>query len=310
MSEKKLRSCWQNCGALDDKGLLEDKEILGIDAMEDSIGPLDANTAHIRGLITRFESCYHQADKEAEMIIQAIGSGQLPVESKERPPQRKRDLENTFSILSAWCEGDLDKCTDLDVGGIPADKLVSYLGEPSDLKIWQVQRIIDKVKLALALDPSFIYHNMELNIDGYGHPIDLELDVHYKDHLDFLNQTTAAMINFTFNGEKDQISLALSIDMFRPCNWNYVGNLVIILKAINGDLNPKTPFAPCCLNKELTPLRDRLRTISNTLKAFCQGTGNDKDVDGDLLALLGARMDKKLWLAASLDKTIRLHQGF
>ena len=55
----KLRSCWQNCGALDDKRLLGDEEVLGIDAMEDSIGPLGDNTVRIRGLITRFESCYH-----------------------------------------------------------------------------------------------------------------------------------------------------------------------------------------------------------------------------------------------------------
>ena len=58
----KLRSCWQNCGGLDDKSLLEDKEILAIDAMEDSIGPLDNNTMHIRGLITGLEPCYHEVD--------------------------------------------------------------------------------------------------------------------------------------------------------------------------------------------------------------------------------------------------------
>jgi hypothetical protein len=27
----KIRSWWRNCGALDDKNLLEDKELLGID---------------------------------------------------------------------------------------------------------------------------------------------------------------------------------------------------------------------------------------------------------------------------------------
>ena len=78
MSDK-LRPCWQNCGALDDKSLLEDKELSGIDAMEDSIAALDDNTVRIRGLITRFESCSHEADKEAEMIIQAIGSGRHSV---------------------------------------------------------------------------------------------------------------------------------------------------------------------------------------------------------------------------------------
>ena len=87
----KLGSCWQNCGVLDDKSLLEDKEILAIDAMEDSLAPLDDQAIAIRGLITRFEACYHQADKEAEMIIQAIGLGQPPVESHERPAQRSEE---------------------------------------------------------------------------------------------------------------------------------------------------------------------------------------------------------------------------
>ena len=128
-----LRTCWQNCGALDDKRLLEDEEILAIDAMEDSIIPLDDNTVHKRGLITRFESCYHQADKEAEMIIQAIGSGQRPVESNERPPQRKRELQNSLDILLAWCEGESVKCADLDVSGIPAGKLC-HLGILSRIK--------------------------------------------------------------------------------------------------------------------------------------------------------------------------------
>ena len=35
----KLSLCWSNCGVLDDKNLLEDKEILAIDTLEDSITP-------------------------------------------------------------------------------------------------------------------------------------------------------------------------------------------------------------------------------------------------------------------------------
>lgn len=89
----------------------------------------------------------------------------------------------------------------------------------------------------------------------------------------------------------------------------FLGNLVIILRAIGGDLNPSDIFAPCSLNARLTPLRNRLRIISNTLKAFCDGGEKRKDIDSDILALLGAKTDQKLWLAASLDKTIRLHQG-
>ena len=304
----KLRSCWQNCGALDDKSLLEDKEILAIDAKEDSIGPLYDNTVHIRGLITRFESCYHQADKEAEMIIRVIGSGQRPVESKERPPQRKRELQNSHDILSAWCEGESVKCGDLNVGGIPADELLSFIGDPSPLKIWQIQRLIEKLKQAL--NSSYCYHVMAFDVGEAGGPGAVRIDNYYKDHLDFLNQTTAAKIDYILDGEKSQMSLAMAIDLFRPCNWNFAGNLVIILRAIAGDLHPDKPFAPCSLNARLTPLRGRLRIISNTLKVFCEGGEKEKVADGDILVLLGAKTDIKHWLAASLDKTIRLHQGF
>jgi hypothetical protein len=304
---EKLRSCWQNCGALDDKSLLEDKELSGIDAMEDTIGPLDDKTVHIRGLITRFECCYHEADKEAGMIIQAIGSGQPPVESGERPPQRKRELQNSHDILSAWCKRDFVKCDTLDVGGIKAKQLLSFIGEPTPLKIWQVERVIEKLKEAL--DKSYHYHYMALDIDGYGRPIEVKAEEYYKDHLDFLNKTTAATINYTLDGEKSQMSLAMAIDLLRPCNWNYVGNLVILLRAIGGDLNPSDIFAPCSLNAKLTPLRGRLRIISNTLKIFCEGRKERQDVDGSILAVLGAKTAVKHWLAASLDKTIRLQQG-
>jgi len=303
----KLRSCWQNCGALDDKLLLEDKEILGIDAAEDSIGPLDDQAIAIRGLITRFESCYHQADKEAEMIIQAIGSGQPPVESKERPPQRKRQLQNSHDILSAWCQGDFVKCADLDVGGIKAEKLLGFIGEASSLKIWQVQRMIDQLKWAL--DRSYSYHVMALDIDEFGQPITIKHEEHYKDHLDFLNQTTTTMIHYTLDGEDSEMSLALAIDLHSPCNWNFIGNLVILLKAINGDLHPKESFAPCSLNASLTPLRGRLQTIANTLRVFWKNEKSAGEIDNDLLISLGTITPVKHWLAASLDKTIRLHQG-
>ena len=61
-NKERYRPCWQNCGALYDESLLAGKEILAIDAMEDSIGPLDNNTMHIRGLITGLEPCYHEVD--------------------------------------------------------------------------------------------------------------------------------------------------------------------------------------------------------------------------------------------------------
>ena len=306
--KNQMRSCWGNCGALDDENLLKDAEISAIDALADSLGLLSDDITGIRGLITRFEMCYHEADKEGEMIIGAIAVGKPPVESGERPPQRQRDLQNTVDILMAWCERDVSKCSGLDVEGVPADELLGFLGETTPVKIWQVQRLIDKLRQSLK--GRECYYNLVLNIDGYGDPIDHHPEEYYKDHVDFLEQTNATMIDYEFNGEPDQMSIGLAIDLFWPCNWNYADNLVVVLKAINGKLKADRVFAPCCFNKELTPLRGRLKTLSNTLKAFCDDKADNKDIDDAMLSLLGDRTDVKHWLAASLDKTIRLQQGF
>jgi len=295
----KVRECWQNCGVLDDK------EIFSIDVMEDAIAPLDETTVQIRWRITRFEGCYHQADKEAEMIIRAIGSEQLPAESNERPPQRKQELQNAHDILSAWCRDEIETCKDLCVGPIPADQLLKALGQSTDLKRWQTQRMIEQLKQAL--DRSNSYHPMALDVDGYGQPIELKAEEYYKDHLDFLNLTNAAMIHYTLDGEDSEMSLGMAIDLLRPCNWNFVGNFLILLKAVNGDLHPKEAFAPCSLNARLTPLRDRLKIISNTLSTFWKDQKVSHEIDDELLKSLGTITPQKRWLAASLDKTIREH---
>ena len=95
-----LRPCWLNCYAPDDKSYLEDKELLEIDAMEDAISPLDSNTAALRQIITRFELCYHEADKEADYIIKSIAAGHCLEQSTARPPERRKELENARQILS------------------------------------------------------------------------------------------------------------------------------------------------------------------------------------------------------------------
>jgi hypothetical protein len=127
MTTAALRPCWQNCCGADD-------ELRVIDAMEDSIGPLDEPTIQIRRLITLFEACYHEADKEAEFIAEAIGAGHGPPRPNERPPQRKRELENARCILSLWCENPRIHDIDQEVGAIRADELLSFIGEPNSLK--------------------------------------------------------------------------------------------------------------------------------------------------------------------------------
>ncbi|MHC4478081.1 MAG: hypothetical protein ACYTEL_20780 [Planctomycetota bacterium] len=299
-----LRSWWQNCYGPDDKAFSEDEELQAIDALEDSIAPLDDITTAIRQCITRFEACYHEADKQAELIIRAIGSGAAPQESHERPPQRKQELQNAHDILTAWCEGTSDECKDLEVGTIGADELVACLGGPTALKIWQVQRVIDR--LEQALDPSYCYHWMAFDVSQYTEAGTDKPGDHYKDQQDFLDATKAALINDTLDGNKARISLALAVDFLTACSWNFVGNLVIILKAIGGDLYPDKPLAPHARNIRLTPLRGRLETITRTLQAFCRGREVDNDVDRTILAVLRDKTPVKHWLAASLHKTIRL----
>ncbi|HUW18353.1 MAG TPA: hypothetical protein VMW16_03545 [Sedimentisphaerales bacterium] len=295
-----FRPCWQNCFLPDEK----DEELAAVDAMEDSLAPLDEDTARIRQLITRFESCYHEADKEAELIVKAIGSGRPPTESHQRPPKRKQELQNARAILLAWCEDTLSEVRNRDVGGISADELVSFIGERTALKIWQVQRVIDKV--GQALDPSRKYHNMALNVGDYGEPGAEPAGEHYKDHSDFLMQTIETVIHDTIDGRKAQISLAMAIDRLQPCNWNFVNNVVVILRAIGGDLHQDRFFACCERNALLTPLGERLNIIANTLGAFWQGKETDQNIDDNILTALGEKTPVKCWLAASLDKTIRL----
>jgi len=292
------RPCWQNCG------VEADAEMLEIDAMEDAIAPLDEQTTRIRELITRYEMCYHEADKEAELIIGAIGSGQCPEESNERPPQRKKELEDCYQILSRWCEDTAVKDIDLKLGDISAKKLLSYIGKVSPLKVWQVERIVDKVRAAL--EPNRPYHMMVFDLGEYGEPGSHPVGEHCKDAAEFLEQTKQIIIHDTVEGREAKMSLAIAIDMLAPCNWDFVGSIVTLLKAIGGELRPERPYVCHSRNLKLSPLWDRLVTISNTLGVFWKEENSTEDVDTNLLAALGTMTPEKRWLAASLDKTVRL----
>ncbi len=298
------RECWVNCCNLKDEKFLSDDERIAIDKMQDALEPLDDQTTKIRQLITRFESCYHEADKEAVLIINAIGAGRCPAESNERPAQRKKELQNSRDILSAWCQQKSLKSMNLEVNGISADQLVSLLGKRTSLKEWQVQRVVDKI--TQALDPDMTYCNLALGVGDYGQPVENQLVRHYKDSLDFLQQTKQTIIHDTVNGQKAEISLAMAIDLLMPCHWDFVGSLVAVLKAINGDLHPAKPLTCCSRNIGLSPLCDRLIVISNTLNALWRDAEIPQNADRDIPALLGPQTTAKCWLAASLDKTIRL----
>jgi hypothetical protein len=297
-NEGTCRMCWQNCG------VEADDEILYIDKMEDDIAPLDEQAVRIRELITRFESCYHQADKQAELIARAIGAGRCPPESSERPPERKKELENSRLILSRWCENPSVRDINLNVGGINANDLLSYIGKASPLKIWQVRRIVDKV--GSALEPDRPYHNLALDIGDYGGPAKNPAGEFYKNNAAFLEHTKAAIIHDTVDGKKAKISLALAIDLLMPCHWDFVEALVVLLKAIGGELSPRRPYTCCARNLRLSPLYDRLGIISNTFGVFWKDEKPGKNIDSDILACLGQATAVKRWLAASMDKTMRL----
>jgi hypothetical protein len=91
-----------------------------------------------------------------------------------------------------------------------------------------------------------------------------------------------------------------------PCHWDLAGSLTTILKAIGNDLHPDKPFACCARNIKLSPLCERLRIISNTLGVFWKSQETNQNIDREILAALGEVTPPKCWLAASLDKTIRL----
>ncbi|MHC4085438.1 MAG: hypothetical protein ACYSWZ_23285 [Planctomycetota bacterium] len=292
------RSWWKNCVEE------ADDEILAIDKLEDAIALLGEQTTKIRQLIRGLESCYHEADIEAERIVEAIGSGRCPKESNERPPQRKKELEDCYQILSGWCEDTAVKDIDSELGGISAAKLLSYIGEASPLKVWQVERIVDKVRSAL--EPSRPYHMMVLDLGEYGEPGARPVGEYYKDKSEFVQQTKETIIHDTVDGQEAKMSLAMAIDMLEPCNWDFVGSIVTLLKVIGGELRPERPYVCHQRNLKLSPLCDRLVTISNTLGVFWRDEETDEPIDRDILASLGEATEVKRWLAASLDKTIRL----
>jgi hypothetical protein len=299
--ETKQEGCrpwWRNC--------VEEanEEILAIDKMEEALEPLDEQTTKIRGLITGLEPCYHEAGKEAERIIKAIGSGQCPKESNERPPQRKKELQDCYNILSRWCEDTAVKDIDSKFGGISAEKLLSFIGKATPLKVWQVERIVDKVREAL--DRSQPYHMMVLDLGDYGEPGARPVGDYYKDAAEFLQQTKQTIIHDTVDGQEAKMSLAMAIDMLEPCNWDFVGGIVTLLKAIGGHLHPERPYVCHQRNLKLSPLCGRLRTISNTLGVFWKQEQTNKKTDQDILDYLGEVTPVKRWLAASLDAKIRL----
>jgi hypothetical protein len=199
----------------------------------------------------------------------------------------------------------------LTIDTIPASRLLACLGERSPLKEWQVQRVIEKIRSVIHWprsvdDPTAQYVWTLLSAGEYESAYLDQCPEHYNEHEDFWRTTVRTIIHDTENGDEADLSLALAIDMLWPCHWRFVENLRIVLDAIGGKLNSEKPFAACGRNITLLPIRRRMEIVSNTIRAFYGDPESDQEVDKDLLALLGTPTEVKKWLAASLDKTIRL----
>jgi hypothetical protein len=308
------RSWWRNCA------LEADSEIQDIDRLEDDIAPLEPNHSRVRELISSLELCHHKADRWVTNIIEAIGAGDTRKGLGSRSPGQQHPVEevwlNACSALSAWCAGYPSDEIDLSIDNIPASGLLACLGKRSALKEWQVQRVIEKIRSAIHWphsldDPTAQYEWILLGGGEYELAYREQCPEHYKENEDFWLKTVRTMVHDTESEQEAQLSLGVAIDMLMPCHWGFVTNLQIVLDAIGGKLHSDRPFAACGRNIALVPIRGRMEVVANTLKVFCGDPESGKEasgqnVDEDVLTLLGEPTEVKRWLAASLDKTVRL----
>ncbi len=307
--KKSCRPHWRNCA------LEADEEIQNIDAIEDRIAPIDVNTLKIRELISTLELCHHKSERWVSNIIEAIGLGTTDKGLGVRQPGNFHTAEKIWQMacatLSSWCVGPPNTSIDQSIGEVPASELLSGLGKRSPLKEWQVQRVIDKIRSLINWplsqdDPSTQYVWMLLSAEEYDYGYHHTCPEHYREHPDFWLTTVKTIIHDAENGDEAALSLGIAIDMLWPCHWNFVENLKIVLDAIGGNLHPGKPFAACGRNITLTPTRQRMEAIAETLQVFSEDAVAASLADPQILTLLGEPTEVKKWLASSLSKTIRL----
>jgi hypothetical protein len=125
----------------------------------------------------------------------------------------------------------------------------------------------------------------------------------YADYAEYREPTVAAIIHDTLDGAPAEFSLADAIDHLEPCNWNFAENLLLVLRAINGNLKPHKPFAVHGRNLRLNPIAGRMRVVAATLREFC-GRAAAGPIDPALLGVLGEKTPEKTALAALLEAKI------
>jgi hypothetical protein len=300
---------WRNCA------LKGDAEIQAIDRYEDEIAPIAPTYYRIRELISTLELCHHKADRWIQNIIEAIGSGKPRGGLGTRTAGQQHPVEevwqNACAVLASWCAGCPPEKIDLSVGGVRAAQLAACMGERSPLKEWQVQRVADKIRSCInwpqsMKEPKVQYTWLLLSGGEYESVYRSECPDEFREQEDFWQSTARTLIRDKVEGEDANLSLALAIDMLMPCHWRFVDNLRIVLEAIGGKLKPEEPFAACGRNISLLPNRSRMEVIARTLALFPNPRDKVERADMSLLELLGPPTREKRWLAASLEKTIRL----
>jgi hypothetical protein len=296
------RAWWRNCA------LEADPEILEIDRLEDAIAPVEAGLTRVRSLITGLELCHHKAERWIANIVEAIRSGDTGKGLGTRPEGQLHSAEevweNACDALSAWCAG---RSVEGSVSGVPAAELLALLGERTPLKEWQVQRVVEKVRGSIHWPRSSAdYVFLLLDPGDYECSYREACPEQYAGYEELWLATVRTTIRDTLGGAEARLSLALAIDMLWPCHWRFVENLRLVLAAIGGDLEPDEPFAACGRNISMRPGRPRLEVVCRTLQAFCGASLSGGEIDEGLLERLPDPTPSKRWLAASLDKTIRL----
>ncbi len=306
------RSWWRNCV------WQPDARVLQIDRMEDELGPLEPKISRIRELISSLELCHHKAECWVRNIIEGIAAGDtdkgLGTRLAGQCHPAEKVWQNACAALSAWSAGCPADQVDLMIGDMAASEMLARLGTRSALKEWQVHRVIEKIRSCLhwpqpADDPAAEYVWLLLGGGEYELDYRSRCPERYREHEEHWLATARTLVHDTHDGDQAALSLGLAVDMLWPCHWRFVDNLGIVLAAIGGNLRPEEPFAACGRNIALLPLRDRMATVSNTLRVFCGEGGSDEAVDGEILTLLGGPTAVKQWLAASLEKTLQLQSN-
>jgi len=303
------RSWWRNCA------IESDWEMLVIDRLEDAISPLAPEVVRIRKLISAFEVCHHKAERWAYNLLEAISTGNTNKGLGTRKPGTRHPAEefwaNVCSVLSAWCAGDPGAMLALVAPGLPASELLTCLGKRSTLKVWQVQRVIEKIRSFVdwpgrSRDAASPYTWLLYSEQSFQGLNSSRCPPRYRSEESLWLATVCTMIHDTRDGVPLALSLGLAIDMLWPCHWDFRRNLQIVLGAIGGNLKPDKPFTACGRNISLLPARDRLLRLADKLRFYYTDATPSAAVEGTLLAMLGPKTKVKIWLAASLEKTLRL----